>query len=620
MPKDSEGSTGSSYIVDRKNRKVLIPIDVNKIEDIKKVLGTLTEEVAHGKDALEGRQDKKVAEDKSNDEEGLESLGRPANEYVKKKFGEDNNSKIKLTTDGIDLSNADVGEKVGDVVTSGDREDRSNYVKRKYFTSKRRAKIADGFRDTFIGGVTIVAGTIAEGLTYYYTGGIGYFLVKGTTTSAYVVGGNRALAGLAKIGNGIYGSEVREDTLNPIRDMISPKYQDYYDGYEFATMYVVGEAAAFANNLNQGSQINTSFRGQKVPISSTRSLTDGKNYNVIKEISQGKVLINDGTPGGTTKAYQNITTYPDGSMSISQKNLTTGEISSQKINPLGQRISEASLTPYEANTLIGANSSSKMLVGNGAVSQSVISKVSYQTGNNSLVLYDKTPVPVATNGTLVPPLTTNRALATAPLLTNEANKVSQVASKLPYNPVLKSPVKYPNLTDSENKFLNDYMNKEMPGKIVSKYNDVNKYEYNATTNPGPLSIGGDDPPIKNFYGGMYNDASNESGMFVRMGDETYPYGSWYTKVSKNSEAQARVDLAIKKWWVKPNGEIKIRGFETEKSILDTMYYIKFPEGIPKYKGPVGYQGGPFLGGLDQEQYFIPNSRKFGKVIKSHPIK
>ena len=115
MPKDSKGSTGSSYIVDEKNRKVLIPIDVNKIGDVKELLGTLTEEVAHGKDALEGRQDKKVAADKSNDEEGLESLGRPANEYVKKKFGEDNNSKIKLSTDGIDLSNADVGKKVGDV-------------------------------------------------------------------------------------------------------------------------------------------------------------------------------------------------------------------------------------------------------------------------------------------------------------------------------------------------------------------------------------------------------------------------------------------------------------------------------------------------------------------------
>ena len=169
---------------------------------------------------------------------------------------------------------------------------------------------------------------------------------------------------------------------------------------------------------------------------------------------QGKVFINDETPGGTTKAYQNITTYPDGSMGILQKNLTTGEISLQKINPLGQRIFETSFTPYEANTLIGANSSSKMLVGNGAVSQSVISRVSYQTGNNSLVLYDKTPVPVATNGTLVPPLTTNKELATVPLLTDGAvnqvaNKVAQVQNnRLPYKPVLTLPVKYPIKSES----------------------------------------------------------------------------------------------------------------------------------------------------------------------------
>ena len=250
-------------------------------------------------------------------------------------------------------------------------------------------------------------------------------------------------------------------------------------------------------------------------------------------------------------------------MLILQNNLTTGELSLQGINSSGQRIVEISLTPYPANALIGTSSSSQMLVGNGAV--------------------------------------------------------SQVVSKLPYNPVLKSSVKYPNLTDSENKFLNDYMGKEIPGKIVSKYNDVNKYEYNATTNPGPLAES-KNLPINNFYGGMYNNASNESGMFVRMGDETYPYGSWYTKVPKNSEVQARIDLAIKKWWVDSNGEIKIRGFEADKSILDTMYYIEFPEGIPKYRGPVGYQEGPFLGGLNQEQYFIPNSKNFGKVIKSYPIK
>ena len=114
MPKDSEGSTGSAYIVDKENKRVLIPIDVSKIGDVNELLGTLTEEISHGKDALEGRQDKKVAEDETNKEKGLESLGRPANDYVKNRLGEDNNSNISLTTDGIDLTNADVGEKVGD--------------------------------------------------------------------------------------------------------------------------------------------------------------------------------------------------------------------------------------------------------------------------------------------------------------------------------------------------------------------------------------------------------------------------------------------------------------------------------------------------------------------------
>ena len=330
---------------------------------------------------------------------------------------------------------------------------------------------------------------------------------------------------------------------------------------------------------------------------------------------QRKVLINNVKTGETTKAYQNITTYPDGSMSISQKNLTTGEISLQKINPLGQRIFETSLIPYEANTLIGANSSSKMLVGNGAVSQSVISRVSYQTGNNSLVLYDKTPVPVATNGTLVPPLTTNRALATAQLLTNEANKVSQVASKLPYNPVLKSPVKYPNLTDSENKFLNDYMNKEMPGKIVSKYNDVNKYEYNATTNPGPLSIG-DDPPINNFYGGRYNKRILEKPeVYFRAGDSGYKkeFGSYYRKDFPKSSIQVRTDSAVKLYWTDENRVL------TWTSPLNRVYMIEFPAGTEIYEGPIGYQEGRYLGGLENEQIYIEDAWEKGKVKSSFPL-
>lgn len=178
---------------------------------------------------------------------------------------------------------------------------------------------------------------------------------------------------------------------------------------------------------------------------------------------------------------------------------------------------------------------------------------------------------------------------------------------------------YTNLTKEENDFLNEYRGKEIPAKIVSKYSDTDKYEFNNTTNPGPLAkIQG--KPINNFYGGMYNDASNEGGIFIRVGNEKNSYGNWYTRISKNSEAQARMDLAIKKWWVDSNGEIKIRGYESDKSILNTVYYIKLPEGIPKYKGPVGYQGGPFLGGLDQEQYFIPNSWKYGEIIGTYPVK
>ena len=88
------------------------------------------------------------------------------------------------------------------------------------------------------------------------------------------------------------------------------------------------------------------------------------------------------------------------------------------------------------------------------------------------------------------------------------------------------------------------MGKQFPEEIVSKYNDVNKYEYNATTNPALLAEG-KNLPINNFYNGMYNDASDESGIFVRMGDKGNPYGSWYTKIPKNSEVEARIDLAIK---------------------------------------------------------------------------
>ena len=125
MPKAAKGSTGAAFI-NKETGKMLIPIDVKKIKDTGSLWGVIAEEVSHIKDGLAGRQDKKVEEDETNKEEGLESLGRPANDYVKNKLG-DNSSDIQLSTDGIDLTNADVGEKVGDYMSPKDLKYRKYY-------------------------------------------------------------------------------------------------------------------------------------------------------------------------------------------------------------------------------------------------------------------------------------------------------------------------------------------------------------------------------------------------------------------------------------------------------------------------------------------------------------
>ncbi|EGQ77495.1 hemolysin, partial [Fusobacterium animalis ATCC 51191] len=100
---------------------------------------------------------------------------------------------------------------------------------------------------------------------------------------------------------------------------------------------------------------------------SANEVTNGEQLLLENKVNsvQGKVFINDGTPGGTTIAHQIRTTYSSGNMSILQNNLTTGELSLQGINSSGQLIYEKSLTPYPANALIGTSSSSQMLVGDG---------------------------------------------------------------------------------------------------------------------------------------------------------------------------------------------------------------------------------------------------------------
>ena len=88
------------------------------------VIGTIAEEQSHVIGKFEGRQ--KVVPDGS--EKGLESLGRPTNDYFKKQYSK-NDKAIDLKSDGKDYSNVDFGENVGDHISSKDLKFKNDYKK-----------------------------------------------------------------------------------------------------------------------------------------------------------------------------------------------------------------------------------------------------------------------------------------------------------------------------------------------------------------------------------------------------------------------------------------------------------------------------------------------------------
>ena len=78
------------------------------------VIGTIAEEQSHIIGKIEGRQ-KEVPD---GSEKGLESLGRPTNDYFKNQYSK-NDKAIGLKSDRKDYSNVDFGENVGDKKNEG---------------------------------------------------------------------------------------------------------------------------------------------------------------------------------------------------------------------------------------------------------------------------------------------------------------------------------------------------------------------------------------------------------------------------------------------------------------------------------------------------------------------
>lgn len=154
------------------------------------------------------------------------------------------------------------------------------------------------------------------------------------------------------------------------------------------------------------------------------------------------------------------------------------------------------------------------------------------------------------------------------------------------------------------------------GTIVSKYDDIHKYQYNGYENPGPLNML-DDQPNQNFYGGRYDvEVLKQPKTYYRAGNSERAIGQWFTDAPPNSVAEARINSAIKPQWLKDNGSWG------GASHLDTVYKIEIPAGTTVYTGPVGNQGGIYQGGLDTSQIFIKQPWKIDgvTVLESKPLK
>jgi hypothetical protein len=128
-------------------------------------------------------------------------------------------------------------------------------------------------------------------------------------------------------------------------------------------------------------------------------------------------------------------------------------------------------------------------------------------------------------------------------------------------------------------------------------------------NPGPLAeIQGQ--PAKNFFGGKYNaEILTEDKIYYRAGQDGKPLGQWFTTEPAESVAKVRIETAVKPQWIDP-----ITGELTGTSIIDTNYAIKIPAGTTVYTGPVGYQGGIYLGGSDIMQTFIQTPWKLNVEV------
>jgi hypothetical protein len=171
-------------------------------------------------------------------------------------------------------------------------------------------------------------------------------------------------------------------------------------------------------------------------------------------------------------------------------------------------------------------------------------------------------------------------------------------------------------------------------RVPQQGDDGHEYHYDQM-HPGPLSDRqvydphdqGVQLPAQGFYGAKYDVVVlPEDAVFYRVGNADREWGEWFTDHPIQSEAQYRIDLAVKREWPDPRtGEMPPNSARPTKQLELWSYTIVIPKGTTVYSGQVASQGGVFMGGLGpgSKQYFIPKAwtlqAQGGKVIAKAPF-
>ena len=105
----------------------------------------------------------------------------------------------------------------------------------------------------------------------------------------------------------------------------------------------------------------------------------------------------------------------------------------------------------------------------------------------------------------------------------------------------------------------------------------------------------------------------EDTIYYRAGDASNKYGRYFVETPPKSVIQVRMDTAVKPYWT----DVKTNTFninqdtgklEVYSSPIGQVYTVKIPAGTVIYEGPVAPQGGMYLGGMETNQIFLPDTR------------